>query len=1053
MRAEAFQRIVSARTLTLAEHLCGDYLQPDMGDGATRVAERRLKHWQGILDRFSAGNLHKRLLWDNIKLSNEVLLDRLRPGTLRSDVPLPEWTNTAWRIAKTVQKSTSNTQAFSYLDSNDPVPFESLFLPIIESQRKELISACPRWDTQFSDQAKDCLCRDLLQRLSANLSRCLEHEFSLFRLKQAPSNPQGTALYQDFLNNLANGDIQPFLLKYAYATRLASLTLEQWLNNQIRLSRHLDDDRQALAHHFGVPTSARVETVSTGLSDRHHNGQSVTKTVFSGGITLYYKPRGMVLESRIAELCGELDASLTAIVPPVISRHDHGWVTEITGQTADPDRYYAQAGKIIFAAWMFAGTDLHDENVMPSTDGPVIIDAEMLASPIPLSTGSSSSASMLASTTTRAEDATVLRSGLLPRWLSYGDGTAIQISGISAGKKYLTDLKTHCWVHINTDRMALQTEWISVDTANKKTSLPPASDYEAAILEGFCSLVEPARRLAARPQWEHTLATLMNGCEVRFLVRDTTLYATLEQTVRHPRHALTLLDAEIEQECLAATFLSHNSRPHVWPFLAEEKASLQNGDIPHFVVAANQTHWQTRDGQSIELFARSGLDEIRERFSQISDTDIALQSSLIKSCLFTTREDFEVKPTPQAAKGVAGPGSPLNPLHVATRIGDALLNMAIKRPEAHGKMPTWIAAQSLGARHPSTVRALEASLYDGQAGMGLFFAALAQRTQAPRFQQASENIFRGLLAKGEHWNEELDNRHGGLVGRPSLLFALHHAITLAELDSLRPDHKKLCTSLIENTFTPSGQSADWISGLAGAIAAMTPCLPLPQHQAYLDSLLEQFISIESSSLLAGWPEKGKTPAISGQHFMTGAGHGIAGPILSLCQLLEPIPPADRPAPALRVLTECSRFLDAQWVEEERNWKASAEPTALADSDGWAHGSAGILVALGALQRITGSAQACADKAAARLRERPLMQWDHLAMGNCGLIETWLLLGEQDQASQLANRMLGRYQSQQSWAIPGGESMQPAMFTGIAGIGYSLLRLEQPTLLPSLLSLQ
>lgn len=75
------------------------------------------------------------------------------------------------------------------------------------------------------------------------------------------------------------------------------------------------------------------------------------------------------------------------------------------------------------------------------------------------------------------------------------------------------------------------------------------------------------------------------------------------------------------------------------------------------------------------------------------------------------------------------------------------------------------------------------------------------------------------------------------------------------------------------------------------------------------------------------------------------------------------------------------------------------------------------------------------------------------MGNCGLLETWLLLGKQDQASELANRMLGRYQSQQSWAIPGGESMQPAMFTGMAGIGYSLLRLEQPALLPSLLSLQ
>lgn len=1050
MHAEAFRRILSARTLTLSEHLSGDYLQPDMDDAATRVAERRLTHWQEILDRFSTGNLHKRLLWDNIQLSDQDLLDRLRPGTLRRDAPLPEWTDTAWTMARIVQQGTSSTQTFGYLDSEDPIPFESLFAAVVEHQKNALIAVCPRWDEQFSASAKYSLCRDLLQRLSANLARCLEHEFSLFRLKQAPADPQGDALYQTFLRNLANGDIQPFLLKYAYATRLASLTLAQWLHNQARLSRHLNEDRQALVQHFAVPANARIDAVSTGLSDRHHNGQSVIKTVFSGGITLYYKPRGMVLESRIAALCAELDASLTTIVPPVISRRDHGWVKEITGLAADPDHYYTQAGKVIFAAWMFAGTDLHDENVMPSTEGPVIIDAEMLASPIPLNTGPTGSASLPGATSARAEDATVLRSGLLPRWLSYGDGTAIQISGISAGKEYLTDLKTHCWVNINTDSMALQTEWISVDYANSLTALPPACEHEAAILEGFCSLVEPARRLAARPEWEQTLATLMDGCEVRFLVRDTTLYATLEHAVRHPRHALTLLDAEIEQECLAATFLSHASRPHVWPFLAKEKTALQNGDIPHFIIASDQTHWQAPHGQFIELFARSGLDEIRERFSRLSDTDIALQTSLIKACLFTTRGDAELKPTPNS---VPEQGSTPSPLAVATHIGDSLLNMAIQLPGAHDNTPTWIAPQSLDARSPSSVRALGASLYDGQAGMGLFFAALAHRTQAARFQAASERIFRGLLDKAEHWNEELDNRHGGLVGRPALLFALHHAMTLAELGNLRPGLDTLRASLTENTLEPSGQSADWISGLAGAMAAMAPCQSLSQRRTSLETLLEQFVSRETPLLLAGWPDADNHTTLDEPHFITGAAHGIAGPMLSICQQLEALPPTDRPTQALKVLAEGGRFLEAQWVEDARNWKASAAPNARADSDGWAHGSAGIVLALEALQRITGSDQRHADKAIARLRERPLMQWDHLAMGNCGLLETWLLLGEQAQAAALANRMLARYQSQQSWAIPGGENMQPAMFTGMAGIGYTLLRLEQPAQLPSLLSLQ
>ncbi|MQX52418.1 type 2 lanthipeptide synthetase LanM family protein [Alcanivorax sediminis] len=1046
MNADAFQRILTARTLTLSQHLSGEWVQADMSESARRTAARRLQRWQEVLDRFSPGSLAKRLQWDHYTLESDRLLDRLRPGSLREDAPCADWTATAWQMANTIMHPDADADDQGYLDANDPIPFEGLFVPVIAQYRAALTNNAPEWARQFSPQARDALCRELLQRLSANLARCLEHEFSLFRLTSPAGGAQGHALYDQFISNLRDGDIAPFFLKYGYATRLASLAMCQWKDTQHRLSLHLAEDRLLLSKHFSIAPDKPVTAVRCGLSDRHHNGQSVMRIQFSGDQALYYKPRGMKLESCVAQLCEKLDASLVNIVPPVLSRDDHGWASEISGQAGDPEQYYRQAGKVIFAAWMFAGTDLHDENVMASQQGPVIIDAEMLASPVPLAHGNADPVMP----STRVEDATVLRSGLLPRWLSYGDGTAIQISGISAGKEYLTDLKTHRWAHINTDHMALQTEWVRVESANSQTLLPPPCDYEESILAGFSSLVEPARRMAASPALEQQLGEKLADCEVRFLVRDTTLYATLEQAVRHPRHALTLIDAEIEQECLAATFLSHDTCPHVWPFLAEEKRALQNGDIPHFTLPVNEIHWQSTDGKSVTLFSRSGLEAIQERFAQLSDAEIAFQTSLIKACLFTTRTEETSTITSQGKRSGI---KTLSALQAASHIGDALLKMAVSHSPSPVSIPTWIAPQSLGADRPSTVRALGASLYDGQAGMGLFFAALAKRTGASRFHDISEKIFTGLLENSTGWSEELDNRHGGLVGRTAVFFALHHALRLIEMPSLEAGCATLGDTIANADFQPSGTSTDWISGQAGASAAARDCLSARHQKTHLTQLLSQFVITADMPPLVGWPDPGQRDPDAPAAFQTGAGHGISGPLSSLCQLLEALSGDAQTRQAYQAIEDCVQFLDHQWIPEKRNWKISADKHAPADSDGWAHGAVGILIALNGATALTGVRNPAAEIALQRLRERPLMQWDHLAMGNSGLIDMWLLLNEPERAHYLASQMLQRYQSQLSWAIPGGEAMQPGMMTGMAGIGYTLLRLEQPDLLPSLLTLR
>ena len=1042
MQSDTFKRTLAARSLSLADHLSGEFLHPTSGEAAMQIAQRRLTRWKEVLNRFQPDSLHRRLAWDHIALDEPTLLERLRPGTLKESAPLPAWLDTAWALQHCLQQGTTSSDNQGYLQRDDPIPFEHLFAPLIAQQNAQLVQQCPEWTAQLSEGARNTLCRDLLSRLSAVLGRCLEHEFSLFRVsQQQDSGTDGNTLYLTFIQNLVNGDIAPFLLKYAYATRLASLSVTQWQCAQRRFARHLSEDRAALAAQFGLPKTGPVCAVSTGLSDRHHGGLTVIRTEFADGNTVYYKPRGMALESRAADLMSQLDPGLKSMVPAVLSRDDHGWAKEVVANPGDPEPYYYQAGKVVFAAWVFAGTDLHDENVLPSSQGPVVIDAEMLASPLPLFENGPAAGKPGKSLYNRAEDNTVLRSSLLPSWESYGNDTLVQISGMSAGKQYQTGLKTSGWSQINTDRMALKSEWVCVENATQIASLPEPSDYANAVIEGFQSLVDPARALTAQPAWHNALATQLADCEVRFLVRDTSLYTSLEYAIRHPRHSLTTLDAEIEQECLASTFLSHDTCPHVWPFLEEEKRALQQGDVPHFTARANSTDWVSPDGDTVAIFSSSGVDTIRERFAELDDSNIAFQLGLIRTSLFTTREP---SPSVNRTAGITDA-----PLQAATRIGDMLLQMAWSEGEK-GRL-NWAAPQSQGPNTPRTVRKLGYSMYNGLAGLGLFFAALARSTGAERFLDASKSSFANLQTLTGDWHYELDDQHGACLGRSSVLFTLDHAARLTEDTALIQIRDTLLTPLLDGTVKPNqANNMDWIAGVAGRSAALDRWLTNQDRQRSAQSLLQHFAAYDQPSLLAGWPS---TPSAQPADFQSGAGHGIAGPMLRLCQLASQDSNIRDDVTIKATLDTCRRFLQSLWVAEKSNWRIAAAPESRSDIDGWAHGPYGIVLALQAHEALYGSSNPQREAVIERLYQRDLMQWDHLPMGNCGLIELWLNLGNAEQAATLAQRMLDRQRSIQRWAIPGGELMKPGMMTGLAGIGYTLLRLESGEQLPSLLTMQ
>ncbi|HEX2205091.1 MAG TPA: lanthionine synthetase LanC family protein, partial [Longimicrobium sp.] len=129
------------------------------------------------------------------------------------------------------------------------------------------------------------------------------------------------------------------------------------------------------------------------------------------------------------------------------------------------------------------------------------------------------------------------------------------------------------------------------------------------------------------------------------------------------------------------------------------------------------------------------------------------------------------------------------------------------------------------------------------------------------------------------------------------------------------------------------------------------------------------------------------------------------------------------------------------------------------------GAPGIALARAAALGVHDDAETRAEllRALAATRSLPDTERDHLCCGNLGRADVLLRAGEAlgDAALRREARALGRRAVRRaerrggefSHTPPGSEGFHVSLMWGAAGVGYALLRLAHPELLPSVLLLE
>jgi type 2 lantibiotic biosynthesis protein LanM len=1030
--------------------------------------------------------LERRLAWDGLDL--ETVRPALGPVRLRDGAPLPEWSELlaeVLRLAPPERREEADDvwpAEMDFLDAENPLPFEEVLAPFVLVARERLAGRMTAFGKQLSATARAALERSLMRSLSSASSELLLTEFETVRAQEQSSwdrlfalaqDPEDRSLYRRFVRRLGEGGMARLLLRYPVLARQLGTISQLWVEANAEFLGRLEADMPELERLFG--DEGLVVELQPSLSDPHRGRRSVLALTFASGRKVVYKPKDMGTEAayhRLLAWLNERGAPLPFKVLEVLARPTHGWVEFVEHLPCrDEDeagRYYERAGMLLCLFYVLEGTDCHYENIIASGEYPVLIDTETLMhhrarEAVPGDENAQKEAF-------ERLGHSVLRSGLLPRWELSADGrTAFHISGLGEPDEQELPVRTSRWVRVNTDRMALEfaSARLRVQENVPRLDGTPLSLHEHSpqVVKGFRRMyrflldhrdallgAEPLRELARE--------------QVRFVFRATKVYGLILRNLQHRRYLRDGVDRSIGLEQLGRAQVppreavdEPDEKPLFWPVFRAERLAMERDDIPFFTARASSDALILSPSQEIEGCLQEPSFELVLRVLEgLDDDDLEQQVALIEGSLYAhlARESTVSSPVPEVPEedDSAGPHSDEAFVAPALDLAESIRSRAILAEDGSA---AWIAPQYLVQAERYQLQPIDHNLYGGTSGVALFLAAAEQFAPGAGYGELALAALGPLQGVMDRRPDHLAGTMGigGASGLGSVAYSLLHVSRLLDEPALLEVAHRVA-DLITEDLIASDRVLDVVGGAAGALLSL-----LALHGASPDrQILERAIAcgerlIEARTAtdagLRAWvTDDGRRT--------TGFSHGTAGIAYALLRLYE----HTQDARLLEAAEEAIAYEDTQYSPENRNWVEFREPGEPAYQWQWCHGAPGIgLARLGGLGVLdTARVREDIELAVQTTLEFGVLGVDHPCCGNMGRAELLLSAGQ-----RLARPELAEVARTNAWRVvsraerTGGFFLHPMLprqvdnpgfFQGKAGIGYELLRMTRPDLLPSVL---
>ena len=1045
---DAFYERLIVRAATIDELLSDDFESPRGQNGDADLAERRLAAWC----RSSAGGdrqlFNRRLERDG--LAHDEVLTRFAGARHKASAAPPEWVRDAIWIEKALQGPADTSGG-----RIAPCAFDHLFTPLVKQAEEILRSSVDlRIFDNLAESARAHLRHSLLKELCNLSAQSVYERFATARVHAQQHG--GTSVYNQFVADMKAGGFRQLFEEKPVLLRLIAVITRQWIETSREFALRLDADlpmiRRDLLRTHGNSLVAKIEG---DISDPHNGGRSVRIVSFADGTRVLYKPKDLRIDVAWQKLVDRLNRAK----PPTelraaraIAADGYGW-TEFIDHAGCSDQegyrgFFKRAGAWLALFHCFVANDMHQENMIASSDQPVPIDLETILQSSDQRHGATEPEAQAFDAALEMLANSVMMVGLLPAYGRSPENKVFAIGGMTADWNSKIKIR---WNNINSDEMR-PARSKEANTANP--NLPHINGGYASFrdhISDFISGFEDYAKFLARQSKGAKLGLFdgFAGISVRKVLRATRFYSMLLLRLKNQRNMDDGVIWSAQADFVARLAEWDRDIDPFWPVHRAERSALLALNVPHFVSPTDGTEIRDANGFALGIDGKSGLDRARARLEALDASEIAWQvevikentASLSKRAAAVTagnqgshagRSDVSVSPTKEAF------------IAEADKIANELSQLAIRK----GPSAAWIGLDWLGDADVFQLVCLGPDLYNGVSGIALFLSAHA----AVSGSESSAELARASLA---YLRKNLRSRNaarmaralglGGATGLGSIVYALSVMSKYLHDSSLLED-AHVAARLFTDELIAADKQLDVIGGSAGGVLGLLRLHRDSQSKDVLTRAIRCGEHLIAQNRLGPEGHRSWVGQGLGEHALNGMSHGAAGFAYALAALSS----ASGREDFAQAAAECIAFENSSYDGERKNWPdlRGTEPSWPCQ---WCHGAPGIGLARIATVKRGAIASKTVEPDIQHAIEGATSAWpgglDTLCCGTLGSVELLCEAGSALERNDL--RLLG---SRQLMAVlqtaasrgdyrwnSGKRRFNLGLFRGIAGVGYTALR--------------
>ncbi|QTE69794.1 type 2 lanthipeptide synthetase LanM family protein [Aristaeella hokkaidonensis] len=792
----------------------------------------------------------------------------------------------------------------------------------------------------------------------------------------------------------------------------------------------------------GGSTFGKLVHIRLGEGDTHNQGKSVAIIEFEQGI-LVYKPRTLQLEQRYNTFIEHLNA---AHIPGFLdiktirlkNTGETGWCEFVRQkpckEEAEVRDYYTRIGELLAIFYLFSASDFHAENIIACGAYPLVIDMETLFSAdlFDQKTIEKSVFSYIGSLLTYS----VKASAILPTMIrNRKTNKQVDLSGLSMDEEQESPYKSFCIMDADKDTIHIVAKNLAIGGHNNSVKLHNRSmesqKYLGEMLRGFEITYEyfvNNRESVLAYIEEH-----FSGLMFRVLLRGTVTYGQMLSTMYHPDLVQSFLDREIY---LNRLFLNADEK-HIALVLAEIE-DMKRDDVPMFMASTDERSLYTCAGQALEgIVQNSALEMLRSKLERMGAADLCFQrrviiysyADLYRNDVYITGYRYHEAEEAQEPDGESQ-------IHV-------LVEQVAKYCDANSISLTvngqtersWIGYLEVEDQF-RTITPIGINLYDGNAGMVLFYAALYKYTQKRCYLETMREVLRPIEQYFEKNSIGKETQNGLYNGCSGAVYLYAVISDLLHEESYRAHADRLLREMASSRVL--SQKNDVMIGNAGAI------LVAARLSEPGDAIIDPYLHTLAQKIIEA-ADVYPTGCFIGKEGYTGYAHGTAG----ISHALYKVYKRTGDEHILLAVEKMLAYERGQYVTEAGNFRRSL--TDKRCDCKWCHGMSGIL-----LNRLSLKEDGYSDSlldSEIEIGIRTLKQVGfgadyclcHGDIGNLMILQQAAVLLQDGALQQQVRRNTERLATQLIERLKGSpdflENAGFGLMTGLAGIGYGLIALE------------